>query len=130
MTALQTFDVLVAVKDPSTLDLLKAAFGERRVFRAASAPRERLATLLLPPSPVAVVALDLDPTRGDDREFLDNLRRVNDRVAFVAVGPENDRAHFGPSRLELDVRCFVRTPIDPFDLARRLKRLADALMAN
>lgn len=120
-------DVLVAVRDPTTRDVLRTAFDERGVFRAAAAPRERLPSLLLPPSPVAVVALDLDPTQAADREFLASLRAINDRVQFVAVGAAKDRSLFGPSRLELDVRTFVREPVDPFDLARRLKRLADAL---
>jgi hypothetical protein len=124
------YDVLLSIRDPSTLDLLRAAFAERGVFRPAAAPRERLALLLAPPSNVAAVALDLNPASGDDREFLAALRRVNSGVQFLGVGPAVERSHFGPSRLELDVRTFVRTPVDPFDLARRLKRLADALVAD
>ncbi len=121
------YDVLVSVRDPTMRDSLRAAFAERAVFRAAAAPRERLPGLLSPPANVAVVALDLDPSSLADREFLASLRRINAKVQFVAVGPTGDRAHFGPSRLELDVRTFVRAPLDPYDLARRLHRLAETL---
>ncbi len=123
------YDVLISIRDPATLDLLRAAFAERGIFRTAAAPRERLAQLLAPPSGVAVVDLDLDPTKSEHRDLLASLRAVNSAVQFLAIGPEVERAHFGPSRLELDVRTFVRTPIDAFDLARRLKRLADSLVA-
>jgi hypothetical protein len=123
------FDVLVAVRDATTRDLVRTAFDERGVFRATAAARERLSSLLKPPSAVAACVLDLDASSLADRDFLASLRALNEKVVFVAVGTPETRGVFGPSKLQLDVRTFIRAPIDPFDLARRLKRLADALVA-
>jgi CheY-like chemotaxis protein len=121
------FEVLLSVRDPGTCDLLRAAFAERGVFRAAAAPREKLDDLLRPPAAVDVVVVDVDPKSRDDREFLTSLRTLARDVAIVGVGPLDGGA---ASRLSLDVRTFIRAPIDPFDLARRLKRLADHLGAT
>ena len=118
-------ETLIAVKDPLTRDLLRAAFRERRVFRTAVTERERLPALLAPPCTADVVVIDLDPRSTADREALAALREINPAPAYVAVGPAGERSLFGPSKLELQVRTFVRTPVDAFDLARRLQRLAE-----
>jgi hypothetical protein len=70
-----------------------------------------------------MVIVDAGYDDAQTQESINRIRLANPRTAVVLVGDRNEGAPLNRAKLEHGVHTVIQTPIDPFDLARRIFRL-------
>jgi AmiR/NasT family two-component response regulator len=116
-------ETFLAVKDLQVRDQIRMAFRLNPAFRVSSVPRTELLSLITEPAQVDLVIVEADADDALTEESLSKIRRVNPRAAVVLVGDRSEGAPLNRAKLEHGVHTVIPTPIDPFDLARRIFRL-------
>ena len=121
-------EVLISIRDPLTRDVVRTALRSAGSFRPSIVPRNDLVALLADSRHVDLVILDLDVRSGTDEEFLAEVVRSRGTVGITVVATGAERAQVTRVKLGHDVLTVVPAPIDAFDLARRLRRVAQSLV--
>jgi AmiR/NasT family two-component response regulator len=116
-------ETFLAVKDLQIRDQIRMAFRLNAAFRVSPVPREELLSLIGEPAQVDLVIVDAGKDDDATEEQLGQIRQANPRTAVVLVGDRTDAAPLHRAKLEHGVHTVIQTPIDPFDLARRIFRL-------
>jgi AmiR/NasT family two-component response regulator len=116
-------ETFLAVKDMQVRDQIRMAFRLNSAFRVSQVPPEELLSLIGEPAQVDMVIVDAEKDDVQTEESLARIRRVNPRAAVVLVGDRSEGAPLNRAKLEHGVHTVIPTPIDPFDLARRIFRL-------
>lgn len=117
------FETFVAVKDRQVRDQIRMAFRLNPAFRVSPVPREELLSLIGEPAQIDLVIVDADRDDATTQESLQRIRKANPRTAVALVGDRDESAPLNRAKLEHGVHTVIPTPIDPFDLARRIFRL-------
>jgi AmiR/NasT family two-component response regulator len=116
-------ETFVAVEDRQVRDQIRMAFRLNPAFRVSPVPRAELLSLITEPSQIDLVIVEADQDDALTEEALSRIRRANPRTAVVLVGDRSEGAPLNRAKLEHGVHTVIPTPIDPFDLARRIFRL-------
>jgi len=119
--------VLVALLDPGLGDQIKAGIRNFAGLRPVAVARDQLLEVAGENCNASAVILDHDEKRGHSAELLGRLRHLAPELTILTAGPRAQRESLQRLKLELDIFSFIPLPLDPFDLARRLNRLAEAL---
>jgi AmiR/NasT family two-component response regulator len=124
------FETFVAVRDRQVRDQIRMAFRLNSAFRVSPVPRDDLLSLIGEPAQVDLVIVEAERDDATTEDALARIRRANPRTAVVLVGDRNDAAPLNRAKLEHGVHTVIPTPIDPFDLARRIFRLHAVLLGR
>jgi two-component SAPR family response regulator len=114
---------MISVADVAIRDQIRTAMKVFPGLRALDVPRERLLTILTESETPDAIILDLDRNLDHRQELLEQVRQANREVPVLVVGDLPSRQYFSRVKVELNVLSFIATPLDQFDLARRLHRL-------
>ncbi len=99
-------------------------------LRAVTVPVESLIDLLGSDTLAGAVIMDHDGSDPESHERIVQVRRLHKDLLILAAGHRSQRDRLHRLKLELDIFSYIPLPLDPFDLARRLNRLTDALLPN
>jgi AmiR/NasT family two-component response regulator len=116
-------ETLLAVDDLQVRDQIRMAFRLNPAFRVSAVPPADLLALISEPAQVDVVIVDAEKDDEQTQASLGRIRKANPRAAVVLVGDRSEGAPLNRAKLEHGVHTVIATPIDPFDLARRIFRL-------
>ena len=123
------YETFLAVKDLQVRDQIRMAFRLNPAFRISTVPPDHLLPLISEPAHVDMVIVDAQPNDEATQESISRIRKANPRTAVVLVGDRSEGSPLNRAKLEHGVHTVISTPIDPFDLARRIFRLS-AVMAR
>jgi AmiR/NasT family two-component response regulator len=116
-------ETFVAVKDQQVRDQIRMAFRLNPAFRLSAVLPEQLLPLIAAPAQVDMVIVDAEYDDAQTQESINKIRGANPKTAVVLVGDRNEGGPLNRAKLEHGVHTVIQTPIDPFDLARRIFRL-------
>jgi hypothetical protein len=117
--------VLVALRDPIQREHVRAAFRLFPTLRPLTVDRDRVMDYIGDRTLADALILDYEGNRRGDDPVLADIRARNPHIALLVVADRPERAHFNKVKMEHQVLSFVPLPLEPFDLARRLQRLAE-----
>ena len=120
-------EVLVAIEDSNFRDVVRTAVREVCGMQPIAAPRSNLATLLAASPNVGAVIVEFNPVR--DGPLIAQLREISRSISIFAVVHRPDRSRITRLKIEHTLDAVIATPLDPYDLARRLRRIPDLLPA-
>ena len=120
-------ETFLAVKDLQVRDQIRMAFRLNPAFRMSTVPPPQLIDVIRESPQVDLVITDAEADDTLMEEALVRIREANPRAAVVLVGDRSDGAPLNRAKLEHGVHTVIATPIDPFDLARRVFRLVAVL---
>jgi AmiR/NasT family two-component response regulator len=115
-------ETYLAVKDLQVRDQIRMAFRINEGFRLSAVPPEELVSVIAE-SQVDLVITDAQADEAMTDDVLNKIREASPRSAVVLVGDRNEGAPLNRAKLASSVQTIIATPIDPFDLARRIFRL-------
>jgi AmiR/NasT family two-component response regulator len=116
-------ETFLSVKDLQVRDQIRMAFRLNPAFRVLPVPREELLSLIGEPAQIDLVVVDAEADDEATELALGEIRQANPRTAVVLVGDRSEGSPLNRAKLEHGVHTVIPTPIDPFDLARRIFRL-------
>jgi len=111
--------VFVALEDPALRDQVKTCIRNFDNLRAVAVPPDRLLDLLREEHHASALIVEFKGT-GSKAEFDKSL-------TVLVLGKRTQRERSHRIRMHQDIYSFIPVPLDPFDLARRLARLAEDL---
>jgi AmiR/NasT family two-component response regulator len=123
-------ETYLAVKDLQVRDQIRMAFRLNPAFRVSAVPPKELLGVISEPAQVDVVIVDAPPEEDQTEETLNRIKEASPRAAIVLVGDRSEGAPLNRAKLEHGVNTVIATPIDPFDLARRIFRLHAVLQGK
>jgi CheY-like chemotaxis protein len=123
-------ETYLAVKDLQVRDQIRMAFRLNPAFRMSAVPPAELMGVISASTQVDLVITDAEADEVMTDEVLGRIRDASPRTAVVLVGDRNEGAPLNRARLAHSVQTVIATPIDPFDLARRVFRLHAVLMGK
>jgi AmiR/NasT family two-component response regulator len=116
-------ETYLAVKDLQVRDQLRMAFRMNPAFRVSTVPPADLLGLITEPTQADLVITDAEADEAMTQEAVARIREASPRAAVALVGDRSEGSPLNRARLEHGVTTVIATPIDPFDLARRIFRL-------
>lgn len=116
-------ETFLAVKDLQVRDQIRMAFRINEAFRLSAVPPEELVGVIAESPQVDLVITDAEADEVMTDDVLNKIREASPRTAVVLVGDRNEGAPLNRAKLASSVQTIIATPIDPFDLARRIFRL-------
>lgn len=119
--------ILIAVEDPALADQIRTGMKQFRNLQGVRVPRTEVLRLVLDPEVAQGVILDHQKEAGGKDAMIQEVRRLNSDIHIMAVAHRPERDQFNKLKVELNVFSFIPLPLEPFDLARRLHRLSNAL---
>jgi AmiR/NasT family two-component response regulator len=116
-------ETYLAVKDLQVRDQLRMAFRLNPAFRVSTVPPEDLLQVIAKPANADLVITDAAEDEALTQETVARIKTANPRATVALVGDRNESSPLTRAKLEHGVHTVIATPIDPFDLARRIFRL-------
>jgi response regulator RpfG family c-di-GMP phosphodiesterase len=120
-------ETFLAVKDLAIRDQIRMAFRLNQEFRMSAVPPAELIGVIAESPQVDLVITDAEADEQMTDEVVEKIRQASPRTAVVLVDDRNEGAPMNRARLAASVQTVIATPIDPFDLARRVFRLHSVL---
>lgn len=122
------FKVLVSLDHPVSSDLVCTALAQFPDCSAHPVPPTRLFEVLGDDRNAAVF-IDLERVREAPGTLARRVRAVDPTIEVLCLIPRDERELHNRLKLDLGVFSFVPSPIDAFDLAKRIQRLLEHLRA-
>jgi AmiR/NasT family two-component response regulator len=123
-------ETYLAVKDLQVRDQIRMAFRLNPAFRVSGVPPKDLLAVIAEPAHCDVVIVDAPAEESETEEALAKIRQASPKAAVILVGDRSEGAPLNRAKLEHGVHTVIATPIDPFDLARRIFRLHAVLVGK
>ena len=120
--------VLTAIADSVLADQVRTAVRQCADWRPLLVHPSRLVEALSTDAKPAAVILDHPGQDRDLPHFVEAIRERAPEIEILLLGERTRRKESYRAKLDLGVFSFIPTPLDPFDLARRLHRLRSALV--
>lgn len=120
------FRVLISLDDRAMDELVKASFKLFPSLTAFTVPQEKLLELVADPHYAAVV-VNLDAATAGRTAFVAELRQVNPGIEIIALVDREQKERFNKLKVDLGLFSCVVSPVDPFDLAKKVLRLEQHL---
>lgn len=117
--------VLICLDDKRTTDVVKTAFKQFPSMTAYPVPQHKLMDLLAEPNYHAVV---VDLARNGGEKLLGSMRAANAGIEVMTLIDRNHKERFNRLKVDLGIFSYIATPIDAFELARRIVRLEKHLI--
>jgi len=122
--------VFLAIEDPSLRDQVRAGLRMFPNLRPVNLPQDLLPIALRSEPMSGAIILDGDRSRGDLASRMEVVRELQPDLLLLVVGPRGQRERMHRSKLELEIFSHIPTPLEAFDLARRLNRLSLAFQSS
>ncbi|MEZ6194213.1 MAG: hypothetical protein R3F20_00565 [Planctomycetota bacterium] len=121
-----TDKILLCIEDAPTRDIVETALRQYGDVAVHPVPPDRLARLVSGDE-FAAVFLDLARKHEKAGALVAALREENPRIPVMCLVDRAQRERYNRLKLQHGIFSFVPTPIDAFDLARRIERLRTEL---
>lgn len=119
--------VLICLEDPPTSDIVVTGLRQFTDLVVHAVPAARMADLAAS-GEFAAAIVDLERRHERSSDFAREIRAAAPDIALLCLVDRERRERYNRAKLELKIFSFIPSPIDPFDLARRIQRLRAALV--
>jgi response regulator RpfG family c-di-GMP phosphodiesterase len=116
-------ETYLAVKDLQVRDQIRMAFRLNPAFRISTVPPGEVIGVIAESPQVDLLVTDAGENETLTDDVLGRIREANPRTNVVLVADRGDGTGLNRAKLSQSVQTVIATPIDPFDLARRIFRL-------
>jgi CheY-like chemotaxis protein len=116
-------ETYLAVKDLQVRDQIRMAFRLNPAFRISTVPPTEVIGVIAESAQVDLLITDAGEDEALTDDVLGRIREANPRTSVVLVADRGDGTGLNRAKLSQSVQTVIATPIDPFDLARRIFRL-------
>jgi hypothetical protein len=120
------FRVLISLDDQETDELVRASFKLFPSLAAFTVPHEKLTEIVADPHYHAVI-VNLSASTAGRSAFVEEIRALNAGVEIIALVDREEKDRFNKMKVDLGLFSCILTPIDPFDLAKKVLRLEQHL---
>lgn len=119
--------ILICLEDATTSDVVVTGLRQFQDLVVHAVPAARMADLAAS-GEFAAAIIDLERKHERSGDFAREIRDASPDIELLCLVDRERRERHNRSKLELRILSFIPSPIDPFDLARRIQRLRSTLV--